>query len=149
MKVIKKKKFFEGLKYTLSNIKYWIAYRTYDKYHIVKLGTKPGYQDVTHRLPIAVFELLRVFVEEEDGLGFYLEYKSGFRFSGKFDEQYEEYCKQIGPVYDALHKAYEWWKANKADFTDNEFAGKHEDEKQKEMTEHLINVVKYCQHLWT
>lgn len=142
------RKFFEKLKNELFNIKYWISHRTYNKYHIVKLGTKPGYSDVCHRMPIAIFELLRVFVEKEAGLEGYLEYKSGLRFDGKYDEQYEEWVKGVEPVYDALYKAYMFWQANREEYIDNEFGVEEENEKKKEMTEHLINVVKYHAYLW-
>jgi hypothetical protein len=49
----------------IKNIERWIAYRTYDKYHIVKTGLKPGYRDITWRLPCAMFTLIEEFVEYE------------------------------------------------------------------------------------
>ena len=44
---------------------YWVIYRTIHKYHIVHLGTKPGYSDVVERLVHANFMLLVHFVEKE------------------------------------------------------------------------------------
>lgn len=144
------RKLFKELNNKFRDIKYWIAHRTYSKYHIVKLGIKPGYQDVCHRMPIAVFELLNVFVEKEDGLKDYLEYKRGFHFNKEFNGHYEEWYRNVKPTYDALYKAYMWWKANKAEFLHNEFGyGENEEKKMKEMIEHLTNVIKYHRVLWT
>ena len=48
------------------DLKYWIIYRTINKFHIVNLHTKPGYSDVTERLIHANFCLLAEFVEKEN-----------------------------------------------------------------------------------
>ena len=50
----------------LSDLKWWIAYRTYRKFHVLNLGTKPGYSDVTERLIYANFVLLKDYVEKEE-----------------------------------------------------------------------------------
>jgi hypothetical protein len=52
-------------------------------------------------------------------------------------------------VYEALYKAYMFWQANREEFIFNEFGVEEENEKKAEMTEHLINVVKYHAYLWT
>jgi len=49
----------------LFDLKYWIEFRTFRKYHVLKLHTKPGYSDVTERLIHANFCLLSEFVEKE------------------------------------------------------------------------------------
>lgn len=46
---------------------YWTAYRTWDKYHIVKTDLEPGYSDVDERMFRACFALLGSFVEVELG----------------------------------------------------------------------------------
>lgn len=46
-------------------IKSWIAHRTYDKYHVVHLGTKPGFSDSREMLLYANFAVLTHFVENE------------------------------------------------------------------------------------
>jgi hypothetical protein len=43
----------------------WIAYRTYDKYHIVKTGLSPHYYDKDEILLYANFSILVDFVEHE------------------------------------------------------------------------------------
>lgn len=45
---------------------YWfVRYRTWDKYHVVKTGTPPGYQDAPERMLGVAFQLLVEFVELE------------------------------------------------------------------------------------
>lgn len=145
MKAIKE--VFRKLKETIFNIHYWIAHRTYDQYHIVKLGFKPQYADVDYRMAIAIFVLLEQFVEQENGLEDYISYKTG-RFSfEKNDSEYERYHKEIAPVYDKMHDAYRWWKQNKKEYFDNEFL--FNEIKHTEMTTHLINIVQHRGVLWT
>lgn len=43
----------------------WIRYRTYDRYHIVDTGLKPGYQDSASQMFHASFTVLKDFVEVE------------------------------------------------------------------------------------
>ena len=48
-----------------STIIRFISYRTFQKYHIVNTGLKPGYRDTDTILEQALFSLLKKFVEEE------------------------------------------------------------------------------------
>lgn len=50
---------------SIRRIERWIAYRTYNKYHVLKLGTKPGYADPSDRMLKANFAVLVSFIEEE------------------------------------------------------------------------------------
>ena len=51
-----------------SDIVRWFKYRFVKKhqYHVVHLGTKPGYSDIVERIIHANFQLLKQFVEEEN-----------------------------------------------------------------------------------
>ena len=63
------------------NIKSWIVYRTYDRYHVVQTGLKPGYYDVSDRMLHSNFNLLRQHVETDLALKMYWnssDYKKGF-----------------------------------------------------------------------
>jgi len=46
---------------------HWLAWRTWDRYHVVRLLTEPGYRDVDFRMAAACFALLGEFVEKELG----------------------------------------------------------------------------------
>ena len=46
---------------------YWISYRTWDRYHIVRTDMRPGYSDVEEIMFRSCFALLRRFVEIELG----------------------------------------------------------------------------------
>ena len=46
-----------------NNMKYWVRYRTYDKYHIVKTGLKPSYYEKDYILLHSNFNLLKEYVE--------------------------------------------------------------------------------------
>lgn len=46
-------------------IKGFIRYRTYDRYHILKTGLKPGYQGVEQQMLHVSFNLLKDFIEVE------------------------------------------------------------------------------------
>jgi hypothetical protein len=52
----------------IDSIYYWIRYRTFDKYHVVKTDLKPGYCDIDERMFRACFALLGQFVELELGI---------------------------------------------------------------------------------
>jgi hypothetical protein len=51
----------------LSAIYYWLLYRFHPghRYHVLKLGIKPGYSDVDYRIVHANFALLVQYVEQE------------------------------------------------------------------------------------
>lgn len=58
----------EIYKYTfgaLGKLKWHVAYRTYERYHIVNTGLAPGYRDKDVIMLHAAFEILREFVEVE------------------------------------------------------------------------------------
>lgn len=58
-----KKIFIYPVKWRYEAITDWIRYRTYDKYHIVKTGLEPGYQEVDRIMLHTNFNLLKDFVE--------------------------------------------------------------------------------------
>lgn len=51
----------------IDSVYYWIRWRTFDRYHIVKTDLDPGYYDVDEIMFRACFALLGRFVEEELG----------------------------------------------------------------------------------
>lgn len=48
-----------------NSVYYYIAHRTFDKYHIVDTGLKPGYMDCDLRMIHVIFNLLVEFIEIE------------------------------------------------------------------------------------
>lgn len=58
-------KWIMPFKWKYENLKYWIQYRTFDKYHIVKTGLQPQYHSVATIMLHAHFNLLKDFVEVE------------------------------------------------------------------------------------
>lgn len=53
------------IKITFSNVKYWIAHRTYDKYHVVRTGLPVGYSDTVETMLHTNFTMLVDFIEVE------------------------------------------------------------------------------------
>jgi hypothetical protein len=53
------------IKWKYQAINQWIRYRTYDRYHIVHTGLKPGYHDVREQMLHVNFNMLKEFVEVE------------------------------------------------------------------------------------
>lgn len=66
---------------TIKDSKYWIRYRTFDRYHVIQTGLKPGYRDFDERCLHGCFSLLVDYVETD------LAWKSAV-FS---EEQYRKY----------------------------------------------------------
>lgn len=60
------------LKRMKDNTKYWIRYRTYDKYHVVKTGLAPGYHSIDSQMLNVNFNLLKDFVEVETAWHHYI-----------------------------------------------------------------------------
>ena len=92
----------------------WVRYRTYDKYHIVNTGMKPGYVDVTERMLHINFNMLKDFVEiekahiwewsgnskmEQPGVS-YLAWEMGLEWGQ--DNGQAENAREIYELYD-------WW----------------------------------------
>jgi len=63
--------FLEKVWYTISpaihleNLYYWVRYRTFDKYHVIKTDLKPGYYDKSTQYFHSCFSILVDFVELE------------------------------------------------------------------------------------
>lgn len=53
------------IKWKYQAINDWIRYRTYDRYHVVNTGMKPGYHDVREQMLHVNFNMLKEFVEVE------------------------------------------------------------------------------------
>lgn len=49
----------------INNTRYWIRHRTFDRYHIIKTGLKPGYNGFDERCLHGMFSMLVDFVECE------------------------------------------------------------------------------------
>jgi hypothetical protein len=78
----------------LMEIIWWVRYRTTRRYHVLNLGTKPGYSDVTERLIHANFALLVHFVEMEEPF-VHLNWDS--------DPEHQHAASEI-------KRLYAWWK---------------------------------------
>lgn len=112
-----------GRKY--HSIERWIAYRTYDRYHVVRCdGLDPSYHELEDRLLHSAFGLLREFVEHQcAAANFSADFTVPSRASGihyldwaseqKHDEYYgDEYTGKPTPqALDAIETKilYLWW----------------------------------------
>jgi len=79
------------IKWKYDNIRYWIRYRTYDKYHIVDTGLKPDYYDASTIMLHADFNILKEFVEVEQAWQSYC-----------WSDEYKEkatWCEKHMPFY--------------------------------------------------
>ena len=70
---------------------WWVRHRTTHRYHMLNLGTKPGYSDVTERLIHANFALLVYFMEVE-GPDKHIDWNS--------DPEHAHARKEMGELYD-------------------------------------------------
>lgn len=87
------------IKNAVKNAERWIAFRTYDKYHVVKTDLEPGYYDIDTRILHSNFTLLVDFVEIEKAslqyfFSSYKEEKNKSRVS--FDKLTKEQKKELG-----------------------------------------------------
>lgn len=90
------------IKNAVKNAERWIAFRTYDKYHVVKTDLEPGYYDIDTRILHSNFTLLVDFVEIEKAslqyfFSSYKEEKNKSRVS--FDKLTKEQKKELGLQY--------------------------------------------------
>ncbi len=83
-----KKLFIYPIKWKYEDITNWVRYRTYDKYHVVTTGEKPGYQCTDHIMLHVNFNLLKNFVEISKA------YKSYWS-----DDVPQTWCEQHMPFY--------------------------------------------------
>ena len=66
-----RKNFVWPFKWKYRDGKYWIRYRTFDRYHIVDTGLKPDYYEIDTRMLHASFNMLKEFVEVEQAWSSY------------------------------------------------------------------------------
>lgn len=59
------------IKWKYEAITQWISYRSYDRYHIVNTGLKPGYYEIDTLMLHANFNMLKDFVEVEQAMHTY------------------------------------------------------------------------------
>ena len=90
------------IKNAVKNAERWIAFRTYDKYHVVKTDLEPGYYDIDTRILHSNFSLLVDFVEIEKAslqyfFASYEEAKNNSRVS--FNKLTKEQKKELGLQY--------------------------------------------------
>lgn len=111
------------------SVERWIAYRTYDKYHVVKCdGLKPNYHELETRLLHSAFGLLKEFVElqcaqanfddalpvpsRESGM-IYLDWASKLTFDKDYGMALDDpRYNQLTPQAEAAIKTralYLWW----------------------------------------
>lgn len=61
--------FFDDIRRSITkpfnDVRYWIRYRVFDKYHVIPTGLEPGYHDSDERIMHGMFQLLVDFVEIE------------------------------------------------------------------------------------
>lgn len=121
----------------LRNIKWWVLHRTFYRYHILRLRTKPGYSDVCEVMLRANFVLLEQFMEEEfDIIQWYLPKKD------KIDDWEKEYYSETSKVADELKILYNWWQNRK----NNDDPSDEELSQDDLMLARLIKIRKY---MWT
>lgn len=108
------------------DIKWWVIYRTTQRYHIVNTGLSPRYYENDERMLYASFSLLVEFIEVE--LGYYMAPEAQNRRLGRFKpsrELGEAWINQrlndtfIDPFWDSskekeayreIYDLYLWWK---------------------------------------
>jgi hypothetical protein len=85
----------------LQDFMWAIRYRTYKKFHIVKLDLKPGYHDIDQRLVHANFCLLVQYVEKEKPFE-HIDWDSddGHKNAAKEIKELYKWWKEVYPNYD-------------------------------------------------
>lgn len=117
----------------LSDIERWIAYRTYDKYHIIKTDLSPDYYDADTRILHSNFNILTDFVENEKGsLEFF--YGSFERPKKKWYERRVKYDSLSRKEKRTLGMKFLDWEIN----NDEQYFPKHQRSSAKEMKELYI-----------
>ena len=147
---------------------WWIRFRTWDKYHIVKTGLRPGYYEKDTILLYSSFNLLVDFVERECAwmswccspiykaekpwyypAGMWVN-KNGKRL-GLAHLNWEaslindEGCQRQAKFAKEMKKLYLWWK----DYLTNDSAYWNNQATFDKETEMLIRLVKVRSKLWT
>lgn len=145
------------IKSPIKDTYWWIIHRTFDKYHIVNTGLKPGYYDVDTLMFHSCFSLLVRYVEEEKGLEV---------IDWSWDEVHKNIEKEILSLY-CWYKNREgredrWNALNPRPFTKKTFDfdnkeysdwlkkyGEQDDLWEQEDTDNLIRLIKIKGFLWT
>lgn len=145
------------IKRPIKDAYWWIRHRTFDKYHVINTGLKPGYYDVDTLMFHSCFSLLVRYVEEEKGLEV---------INWSWDEVHKSVEKEILSLYcwyKNRETREERWNALNPrpitngifDFKDKEYSdwlskyGEQDDIWEKEDTDNLIRLIKIKGFLWT
>lgn len=163
----------------LHDLIWWVKYRTTHRYHVLNLGTEPGYSDVMERLVHANFALLVSFMEIEYDTVRWDADEPHATASAEMQRLYKWY-KEVYPHYpehdpiladDVMLPErefvpcrmddngevlfYEWRlkpgqeEADKAFSIACEANREWEAKRDKEIEENLISLIKLRQFLWT
>ena len=153
---------------------YWLRTHTYNRYHILDLRSDAGiiyrwgWVEVDAAMMIACFNLLRSFVEKQDGLA-YLKWEDASWYSNASQDEKDMHDRQRTELLD-IKSLYDWWMVGRQkehEEVDASYeldsggiklaigspklraygdAMRELDDKDDEM---LSRLVKYRRHLWT
>jgi hypothetical protein len=129
---------------------YWLRCHTYNRYHMVDCRNRFynwGWSDVDHLMLYANFELLRRFVEDEEGL-------ESLAYQGpSFREEAEKWrgekaallesAAERDHIYDEVRYLWHWWTEERP-----HDVGPGDEEYEKD-TEMLVRLMKVRGSLWT
>lgn len=126
----------------LRDLKYWVAHRTYDKYHLVWTGRSPGYADKDSQMAGCIFQLLKDFFEKEED-------KEVVRWISRPYENHPMWCcddlEEMRDQWDRWQPIYALYLKVK-DKQPWDFVDGLDD---SQLTEILIEVIKLRSFLWT
>lgn len=86
-----RKTFILPIKWKYESINHWIRYRTYDRYHIVDTGLKPGYHEIDTLMLHSNFNMLKDFIEVEQA-------KRSYYWSDEYEKD-ASWCEKHMPFY--------------------------------------------------
>ena len=115
----------------------WILDHAVHRYHVVDLRSKfysGGWVDTDFRILYACFELLRQFVEEENGLEFLR--------SPEHDSHSTEVL-ELDKIYMEVEQLYTWWTVERST------KGQDSKSRCRQDSEYLDRLMKVRRHLWT
>lgn len=131
------------LAYRIKTLERWIAYRTYDRYNVVKTELRPGYYEKDEILLYSSFAILRRFVEIEltvDGLDNLI--------NDTYSDEYYDYEKSRR-IHREIRALYHWWTEERPARNDPGNDWKREQKYYEEDTQMLRRLVTIRPWLWT
>lgn len=134
--------------------RWWLSHRIIPRhrYHIVNTGLSPNYYDPDQRM---LHSVMSIFCDWYENSHHCIRVED---FEDRTDEDSQMYLETNREAFETYKRIYDWWTKevqkdecewiNKKCYKDGEYDNDIEEKMEQEITDNLIQLMKYRLHFW-